>query len=439
MRYLFAALLLLHPVLLSAEELTWPPVLPGGKSVLTASSPLLLRGTATLKEGVKIAKTAPSVDFLYFPGQSYAAKLWSAWGDNLAVGDRCYSAIGDHDGPRGNAFLHEYDAGKKELKQVVDVRKVLDLPEGHYTPGKIHSALSIDAEGWIYFSTHRGSTRVTTAKNHFKGDWLLRYRRSDNRTEVIAHAPLANQSLPTGWLDSKRKILYSGTQDGANEKKPSFLAYDVEKRKVLYTDDAGPSRALILAESTGRVYFHRDNKGDDKLVRFDPAKPGPPVGLDVTLGLRAASREHGGMVYTADRDGIWVFDTRTEKAEKLGPSAVGSVDYITSLHVDTKTGRYLYYVPGAHGGAERDGSPLVQFDVKTRTRKVIAFLHPFCFEKAGYVAAGAYGLAVSPGGDRVYITWNGKRGAKKEELDRKLKWNTCAFTVVHIPAAEREP
>jgi len=38
---------------------------PGGKKVLTDSSPLLLKGTATLQEGVRIAKTAPTVDFLY--------------------------------------------------------------------------------------------------------------------------------------------------------------------------------------------------------------------------------------------------------------------------------------------------------------------------------------------------------------------------------------
>ena len=48
---------------------------------------------------------------------------------------------------------------------------------------------------------------------------------------------------------------------------------------------------------------------------------------------------------------------------------------MTSLDVDP-TGRYLYYVPGAHGDAEKDGSPVVQFDVRTRSKKVIAFLHP---------------------------------------------------------------
>src|SRR5262245_3950818 len=245
-----------------AQQLTWPPTLPGGKNVLTDSSPDLLKPTATLQKGVAIAKTALTVDFLYYPGQTYAAKLWSAWGDNLAVGDRCYSAIGDHDAPEGNAFLYEYNANTKRLRQVVEVKKLLRLPRGHYTPGKIHSALSIDPDGWIYFSTHRGSTKTATEKNHFKGDWILRYHRIGNKAEVVTHAPLPNQCLPTGWLDAERMIFYSGTADGANEKKPSFLAYDVENHKVLYSDGAGPARALILASSTGRVYFHREgNRG----------------------------------------------------------------------------------------------------------------------------------------------------------------------------------
>src|SRR5437764_3393417 len=262
MRRLLTTVLFLAPAALAAQTLTWPPTLPGGKNVLGDSSPLLLKPTPTLQKGVAVAKTAPTVDFLYYPGQTHAAKLWSAWGDNLAVGDLCYSAIGDHDAPQGHAFLYEYDAAKKELRQAVDVTKFLALPAGHYTPGKIHSALGIDPDGWVYFSTHRGSTRTTTAENHFKGDWILRYHRSGNKVEVVAHAPLPNQSLPTGWLDRERRIFYSGTQDGANEKKPSFLAYDVENRKVLYSDDAGPARALILARSTGRVYFHREkNRG----------------------------------------------------------------------------------------------------------------------------------------------------------------------------------
>ena len=136
-----------------------------------------------------------------------------------------------------------------------------------------------------------------------------------------------------------------------------------------------------------------------------------------------------------DRDNLWEFDTKKETVTELGPVAVSSKDYITSIDLDPKTERYLYYIPGAHGGVENDGSPLVQYDLKTRKRKVIAFLHPYYHQKYDYIAGGSYGAAVSPEGDKVYITWNGARGVS--EIGKRAKWNTCAFMVVHIPESER--
>jgi hypothetical protein len=52
---------------------------------------------------------------------------------------------------------------------------------------------------------------------------------------------------------------------------------------------------------------------------------------------------------------------------------VGGEAYAASIDA-VPSGRYLYYVPGAHRGGDRDGTPVVQFDVKTGRKKVIAFL-----------------------------------------------------------------
>ena len=118
---------------------------------------------------------------------------------------------------------------------------------------------------------------------------------------------------------------------------------------------------------------------------------------------------------------------------------MGKQTYTTSIDADMKTGRYLYYVPGAHGGSEKDGSPLIQFDVKTRTRKVVAFLHPYLYDQYGFVPCGAFGTAVSPAGDKVYITWNGNRTTRREDLAGRIKFDICAFAVVRIPVSERQP
>ncbi|MCS7166246.1 MAG: hypothetical protein RMI91_01870 [Gemmatales bacterium] len=453
------AVCLLYASFLTAQRAQdaslFPPRLPENKSLVSDTSPLFLKPPETLAASVRVAQTAPRVDFAYYPGQTYPGRPWSNWGQGCVVGDVFYSAIGDHHGPEGTARVFAYDSRTGQFRIVVDVRTLLNLPKGHYTPGKIHSHLTAGKDGCIYFSTHRGPTNVTTPQYHYKGDWIIRYNPKTDRAEIVVHAPLPNQCMPTGLLDPERMIFYAGTADGNRAiSRVMFLAYDVLHRKVLYSDEAGPGRAMILARSTGKVYFHPGPYQAGRrtgLVCFDPAKPGKPTPVTAELGLRAATEESpDGKVYTVDQGHLWEFDTRRETARHLGKITIGQADYITSLALDPKTWRYIYFVAGAHGGAERDGSPLVQYDTKTGTSKVIAFLHPFYWNKYGYIPMGSYGLAVSPEGDKVYITWNGHYGGLPPESDKptpftfrplpaRADWNICALTVIHIPALERQP
>ncbi len=158
-----------------STTITFPPALPDGKEIVTDRSGDFLKAPARLKEGVTVARIAPTVDFLFYPGQTYEGKPWSNWGDSLAVNGKYYASIGDHKAPAGNAFVFEYDPGTKKLRQLVDVKKLLRLPEGDYTPGKIHGRLDLGDDGWLYFSTHRGSSRATTDQYHYKGDWIIRH------------------------------------------------------------------------------------------------------------------------------------------------------------------------------------------------------------------------------------------------------------------------
>ncbi len=429
--------LLIRPL---AAEPQYPPALPGGVESVTIDSPALLSPSETLKPGIEIARTPPRVTIRYYPGQNEPGNPWSAWGDGLAVGDVYYSAIGDHKAPQGNAFVYRFDRQTGRFEQIVNVRKTIRMPQGHYTPGKIHTRIDLGSDGWLYFATHRGSTRVTTEEFHYQGDWILRHHPERKVTEIVVHAPLAKQCLPTGLLDPERLIYYAGTADGDRKiKQVQFLAYDVKNRKLLYHDDAGPYRAAIFARSTGRVYFHQHGRRGQvlPLVRFDPENPGPPVTTQARVGLRACTRETPeGLVYTVDGDQLWEFNTHTETARSLGPVIVGQQDYIATLDIDPSNWRYLYYIAGAHGSSYRDGSPLVQYDLKTKRRKVIGFFHPALFDATGYTCMGSYGLAVSPDGSTVYITWNGNQGGPQRN---RLRFNTCALTVVRIPSSERQP
>lgn len=417
--------------------LSFPPTLPNGQLVLTATSDEFLKASATIGKDVAIAKTAPTVDFLYYPCQTYAAKIWSNWGDGLAAGGKYYSSIGDHNAPRGNAFVYEFDPAKKVLRLLMNVADLLG--ELLYLPGKIHGRLDIGKDGRLYFSTHRGATNVTTDKYGYKGDWIIRCDPKTGKSEVVAHGPVPKHCIPCSVLDPDRMIFYGGTApgSGSDDAGVQFFAYDIAQRKLLYSGPDGPPRYMIFARSTGKIYYVPGKEGAvDELVSFDPAKGSAPVKIKASLGLRAATQETPqGLVYTVSKGGkggqtmIYSFNAKTEEAQVVGPAAVGTAEYITSIDADP-TGRYLYYIPGAHGGGEKDGSAVVQFDTRTKQRKVIAFLHPYFKEKIGATPVGTFSSAVDPAGDKLYITWNVRRESRA--------WDCCALTVIHIPESERQ-
>lgn len=444
-------------------ELPWPPTLPDGKAVVTDSSPDMLKPSGPLRDGVEIAKTPPTVDFLYYPGQIEAGAPWSNWGDGVAIGSKYYSTTGNHKGIGGQCYVYEYDSATHNFRMLVDVKKFLNMPETDYTPGKIHGRIDMGKDGWLYWATARGSTGVTTAKYNFKGDWILRTNPTTNVTEIVERGPVPDGSYLCDRTDPDRLIMYVGvTHADGNNNSIRLLAYDLVKHKVMCVADDGPSRYIILSRSSGRIYYLGYNSG--KLYRYDPATPGKPVEIPGYVGCRAATEETAaGIVYTCSgrvesmmykekedadagakaADGktptildIYAFDLKTEKATKLGPAPVASATYITTMEVDP-TGRYLYYVPGAHGGAEKDGSPVVQYDIKTGKRKVLAFLHPFYKDKYGFMPMGTFGTALSPEGDKLYVTWHGRRGPVSTKW--KMMFDTCALTVIHIPESERQP
>ena len=419
--------------------LTFPPTLPDGKEVVSVTSDDFLKGPATIGKDIAIATKAPTVDFLYYPGQTYPGKPWSNWGDGLAVNGKYYSSVGDHLAPEGHAFIYEYDPAKKVIRLLCDVTRVLAEFLG-YKPGKVHGRLDLGSDGWLYFSTHRGSTTVTSDANQYKGDWIIRCDPRTGKSEVVVQGPVPNHCIPCSVLDPQRLIFYGGTAPGtdATDRGVQFFAYDVKQRKLLYSGPDGPPRYMILAKSTGRVYYvpgKEDMVGP--LACYDPAKGGAPFQIKASLGLRAATEETPkGFVYTVSKGGkageatLYAFNTKTEQAEELGPAAVGSAQYITSIDADP-TGRYLYYIPGAHGGAEKDGTPVVQYDVASKRRKVIAFLHPYFKDRYGATLVGTFSTAVDPAGDKLYVTWNVNRGGRA--------WDCCGLSVIHIPDSEQRP
>jgi len=426
-------------------ELPYPPTLPEGKAVVTDTSEEFLRPPATLKPGVRIAKAPPTIDFLFYPGQTYAGNPWSNWGDSLAVQDKYYASIGDHLAPRGNGLVYEYDPASRALRQLVNVKQLLDLPESHYTPGKIHGRLDLGRDGWLYFATYRGGN-TTTDEYHYKGDWIIRADPKSGRSEIVAWGPVPKHGIQTSVVDAQRLIFYGGTRAGSvhprgtnrNTEDELFFAYDLRAKKLLYSSPKYRCWPWpVLAQSTGRAYYVQGTDEDRRLMRYDPNKE-TTIEIDGPVEFEGASTAEtsDGFIYTqgfdkeSRKESLWSLNTKTEEIQNLGPACVGEMPrQIASIDADPR-GKYLYYTPGAHGGSEQDGTPIVQFNVRTREKKVIAFLHPYYQDKYGCTLRGTYSSAVDPEGDKLYVTWNVSRGGPV--------WDCCALTVIHIPQSERQ-
>ena len=410
--------------------LPYPPKLEGGKVVVTELDPSFLKPGPNLRDGVTIAKTAPVVDFAFYPEQNYPGNPWSHRSDGIVVGDKYYSSSNDHLAPKGTAHLWEYDAGLKKFRLLCDTTKYLESVKAfpadmNYRPGEMQSRIDLGSDGWLYYATDRGSPTVTHDANGYRGEWILRTNPKTMETEIVATHPVAKHTIPCSVLDPKRMIFYGGTavgKDAANQK-IQFFALDVRTKKLLITADDGPYRTLLFSPQTGKVLWEGS--------AYDPATN--KITKATVPNVRSASTETAdGIIYgtSGTKADLWAYHVKTDVLKQLGNVGVAKQEYIASLEVDP-TGRYLYYVPGAHGGASADGTPIVQYDLTTGKRKVLAFLHQHFWDKYGYALDGSFGNALDEKGERFFISWDGWRRGQPRG------WESAAITVVHIPAAER--
>lgn len=414
----------------SRYPLPYPPQLPDGKTVVTERSPEFLKPGPNLRDGVEIARTPPTVDFTFYPDQNYPGNPWSHRSDGIVVGDKYYSSSNDHLAPRGTAHLWEYDAVAKQFRLLCDTTKFLESINAfpatmNYRPGEMQSRIDLGSDGWLYYATDRGSPTVTNDAHGYLGEWVLRTHPVTRETEVVSTFPVAKHTLPASVLDPQRMLYYGGTAPGKDSpnQKVQFFVLDVKAKKVRLVADDGPTRTLIFSPSTGRVFWE-GKMYDPDTNTISPAK---------VPHVRSATRETPqGIVYgtSETRADLWAFNVRTGELKQLGNAAVGKQEYIASIEADP-SGRYLYYVPGAHGGAVGDGTPVVQFDLKTGKRKVLAFLHDLIWDKYSYALDGSFGSALDERGERLFISWDGYRRGHPRGTE------SAAITVLHIPAEER--
>jgi sugar lactone lactonase YvrE len=439
-----------------AQDIAWPPALPGatsGSVAFTAKTLLAVPAAVGEKreaEGVArfvVAETPPTVDFAYhrqLGENAVARRLWSSWGDICVASDgSVYCAIGDHgDDAGGDArcFVYRWDPAAKQLSQIVDMNRVVPHTEGQPAWSKVHAKLDEGPDGAIYFScTLNDGNRAINENFHWNdklpGGQVYRYDPKSGETSVFANLP-PKRCTATSLLDRERGIWWCNLEAGPN----ALWGLDMKTKQAVYKAPDGSmlfNRAFALGRD-GSIYFN----GEGGIWKYD-AKSGELAATGAVLpdcpGMRSASAESSrGVIYgtTYQTNQLFAFDTKANKTELLGPTFLtGEYTTVMLLSPDEK---YLYYLPGSHGKAWQYGTPVIQYEIATGRRKVLAFLAATMSEKFGFVPGGTYGAKLSADGSTLYVNFNGHAAdGQRPEKMRPNGFGLCGFAAIHIPPSER--
>ena len=450
-----ACLLSLSAVTRSQAADQWPPALPNAKDgTATIRSEMFLQvpkefGTKPGGAEYTMAKTPPTVRLAFHDKLGPDAanrRLWSSWGDICVASDgRAYSAVGDHgDDAGGDArcFIYSWDPQRQVLEQVVDVNAHLPDTKPHSKWSKIHAKIDEGPDGKIYYSgTFNDGNKAGTEKYHFSekvpGGQLYRYDPSSGKSEVFANLP-PRRVTATSLVDPERGLWWCNLEAGEGQ---ALFALDFKTGKPAFQSPDGTvgfNRNFALGRD-GTIWFN----GPETLMKYDPAKKAivatKTVFPDASPGMRCSTHESkAGEIYGITHKTSMLFRLKTADGtvELLGPNwLAGSYTAVCAMSPDEK---FVYFLPGSHGGAFKDGTPVVQYDIKSGQRKVLAFLAAACEKELDYVPAGTYGMKMSADGSKIYVNFNGHPTEKNRPAKMKpTGFGLTAFAEIEIPASER--
>lgn len=453
---------LLLSLLLAAEpktgtDSTWPPELKGAiHGTVTLSTPAFLEIPASIAEKqtnpesapFSVAATPPVVELAFHSnlGPNPAERrLWSSWGDICVADDgRVYCGIGDHgDDVGGNArcFLYRWDPVRKVLEQVADMNQVVPPQKGQPAWSKIHAKVDSGTDGKIYFCCTLNDGNRAKLPSHgwterLPGGQIYQFDPETGKTTVFANLP-PRRCTATSLFDRKNNVWWCNLEAGEGN---ALWGFNLSSKRVVYQGEDGSvgfnRNFALLAD--GSILFN----GPETLAKLDP-RSGKIVqtelGFKDSKGMRASSRPtKSGALYgtTYVTNQLFRYDEPQNTLTMLGPTwLTGAYTTVMELSPDE---RFVYYLPGAHGGAFRDATPVVQYEITTGRRKVLAFLAP-AFEQAHeYVPAGTYGMKLNSDGSTIYVNFNGHATERLRPKHRRADgFGLCAFAAIQIPASER--
>ncbi len=459
---LIVALASLANHLIAQEATPWPPPLKNAtKGTAVVESKSLLEVPDNVAELVTkagstkfiVAKTPPRVQIALHDqlgSEAATRRLWSSWGDiGIAKDGSVYCAIGDHGNDVGGdarCFIYRWDPKTAVLKQIVDMNQVIPPKEGQPAWSKVHAKVDEGPDGGIYFScTLNDGNRAKLPTHGFHeglpGGQLYRYDPLTGKVSVFTSLP-PRRCTATSILDAQRNVWWCNLESGEGN---ALWCLDLKTGKPFYQGadkSVGFNRNFALA-GDGSILFNGELNGEDaplmKLSLADQQIRKTNSVFKGSPGMRCTTREtkdHQIFGITHKNNQLFRYDTKKDELEMLGPDwLAGSYVAVCDLSPDE---RFVYYLPGAHGKAWLDGTPVLQFEIATRKLKVLAFLAPTLDRELEYVPGGTYGIKISADGSTLYVNFNGHPGDAIRPAKMKPNgFGLTSFAAIHIPASER--
>lgn len=439
-----------------AEENSWPPELRGAKNgTVTLRSENFLNVpesvvAARAKEGAAefvLAKTAPTVDLAFHQDlgpDAVSRRLWSSWGDIcLARDGRVYCGIGDHGNDVGGdarCFIYCWDPKQKTLTQVVDVNSIVPREPGQPAWSKIHAKIDEGPGGVILFcgtlnDGNRAKLPTYKWSDALPGAQIYQYDPKTGKASVFANLP-PKRCTATSLVDQQRNIWWCNLEAGEGN---ALWGLDLATKQSVFQGADGSlgfnRNFALLAD--GSILFNSESSlavYEAHTKQLVPKKSS----FEKSHGMRASTVESkDGFVFgiTHQTNQLFRYHVGRDELEMLGPNWLAGM--YTAVCVLSPDQRFVYYLPGAHGQAFKEGTPVIQYEIATRRQKVLAFLADTLEQECGYVPGGTYGIKLSADGRTLFANLNGHAPDGTRPASMKTKgFGLCAFAAIHIPEAE---
>ena len=239
---------------------------------------------------------------------------------------------------------------------MTDVLSGVDHNDGAWGYGKIHAQMALGPCDEVFFATYWGSRRGLTYDNGYVGDLLFHidpYERI-----LVAHGVMENErGFPTMASAPQQGLLYTiGVEPTADV--GTFLAIDAVTTEVVFSAPADPGFRSIGVNDEGAAYF---SSSPGELSVYDPASNSIVDTVEAPGEfIRASDILADGTIVGVMRSPSSLFVVSNGSLETIGDAN----GYTTSVAL-SGDGSEIFFLPGAHGNATRNGAILKAVDVLT--------------------------------------------------------------------------